>query len=112
MPNIEWSAAWTAGPYMQKVMPHHIWEQLSDRGKHNNRFVHAEPGVWPYGAGVMHPLATGRLAAFEAMGGSAAVKADAHMGATVGRSLSRGPPRSDRVPSGALTNASGEGSKL
>lgn len=102
MPNIEWSAAWTAGPYMQKVMPHHIWEQLSDRGKHNNRFVHAEPGVWPYGAGVMHPLATGRLAAFEAMGGSAAVKADAHMGATVGRSLSRGPPRSDRVPSGAL----------
>lgn len=103
MPNIEWAAAWTAGRGMQKVMPHHIWEQLSDRGKHNNRFVHADPGLWPSGAGVMHPLASGRLAAFEAMGGLAATKADAGIGASVGkphRSLPERPQRQDRVPAG------------
>ena len=29
-----------------------------------------EPGVWPAGAGVMHPLAHGRAEAFERMDGS------------------------------------------
>eukprot|EP01043_Picozoa_sp_COSAG02_P044654 COSAG02_NODE_4009_length_5918_cov_10.500086_4_plen_109_part_00 len=108
MPNIEWAAAWTAGSHIQKVMPHHIWEQLSDKGKHNNRFVHVEPGLWPRGAGVMHPLATGRLAAFEAMGGLSAAMEDAGMGATVGRPLER----TDRKPAGALTKERDRRSKL
>lgn len=115
MPNIEWAAAWTAGPGIPKTMPHHIWEQLSDRGKHNNRFVHAEPGLWPHGAGVMHPLASGRLAAFEAMGGLSAAKADADMGASVGKprqSLSERPQREDRVPAGAMPEKTSGQAKL
>lgn len=67
MPNIEWSAAWTAGPGIPKTMPHEIYEKLSDYGKHICRFVHAEPGVWPVGAGVMHPLGHGRAEAFRMM---------------------------------------------
>jgi hypothetical protein len=115
MPNIEWSAAWSAGVGIPKTMPHEvrarrpeffehrvgsltgkrqsfvqeggrwgggvretsnasyapggrqIWEALSARGKHNNRFTHAPPGVWPAGAGVMHPLRAGRERAVEAM---------------------------------------------
>ena len=47
MPNIEWSAAWTAGPHIPRTMPHHIWQTLTPHGQHICRFVHAEPGVWP-----------------------------------------------------------------
>ena len=66
MPNIEWAAAWTAGPGIPKTMPDDVFQTLSDRGKHYCRFVHAEvPGLWPSGAGVMHPLAHGCEAAFE-----------------------------------------------
>jgi len=69
MPNIEWAAPWIAGPYIPKSMPHEIWETLSPHGKHICRFVHSPPGTWPPGAGVFHPLASGRLEAFKRMGG-------------------------------------------
>ena len=80
MPSIEYCAAWVAGTIPHpKTMPHEIWEQLTPRGKHKNRYVHAEPGIWPAGAGVTHPLSAGRMAAFEATGGSALEKTDARM---------------------------------
>ena len=83
---------------------------FSCRSLRSNRFVHAEPGKWPRGAGVMHPLSNGRLAAFEAMGGAAAHKADAGMGASVGKgkgkaALSERPQREDRVPAGTTAAA-------
>lgn len=40
MPNIEWSAAWSAGPGIPQTMPHDVYEKLSDYGKHICRFVH------------------------------------------------------------------------
>ena len=67
MPNIEWSAPWAASDRIAKTMPHRLWQALSPAGKHACRFVRAEPGVWPAGAGVMHPLASFRLAAFQNM---------------------------------------------
>jgi len=44
-------------------MPHDIWEALSPHARHICRGVKAPPGVWPAGAGVMHPIANKRLAA-------------------------------------------------
>ena len=48
---------------------------MSRYGQHICRFVHAQPGIWPTGAGVMHPLGRGRAEAFKLM-------ADAANGAT------------------------------
>jgi len=73
MPNIEWTAAWTAGPWIPKTMPHEIWEKLTPHGKHICRFVHERPGVWPPGAGVMHPLGRFRQEAFKRMGGRVSI---------------------------------------
>ena len=73
----------------------------------------------------MHPLAAGRLAAFEAMGGATAEKADAGMGGSVGKMTRRkkggataeegngkpsanahgGQDRLDRVPAGGVAKA-------
>ena len=79
MPSIEYCAAWNAGPHIPKTMPDEVWERLSPVGKHKNRYTRCEPGVWPAGAGLTHPLSAGRMAAFEAMGGDAVDKADARM---------------------------------
>ena len=46
-------------------MPHEIWETLSPHGQRICRGLKAEPGVWPAGAGVMHPLAGRRQEAVE-----------------------------------------------
>ena len=40
-----------------------------DHAKHICRFVKCEPGVWPPGAGVNHPLANVRFDAFVQAGG-------------------------------------------
>ena len=53
MPNIEWSAAWSAGEGIPKTMPHEVWEKLSPHAQHVCRYVVADPGVWPPGAGVV-----------------------------------------------------------
>ena len=71
LPNVEYGAPWLpADGGGRKTMPHAVWETLTPHGKHISRRVKAEPGVWPPGAGVMHPLGAERRAAAERMGGS------------------------------------------
>ena len=38
-------------------MPHDLWETLSAHAKRITKDIKQEPGIWPYGAGYMHPLA-------------------------------------------------------
>ena len=60
MPNIEYVASWhTSMPYTQ-CMPHDLWMALSPHAQQLCRHIKCEPGVWPSGAGVMHPLTSGR----------------------------------------------------
>lgn len=63
LPNVEYLAPWSGGPGMAKTMPYEIWETLGPHARHLCRHVRAEPGIWPAGAGVMHPLASGRARA-------------------------------------------------
>jgi hypothetical protein len=44
-------------------MPHETWEDLSPHVQAICRRTKAPPGVWPAGAGVMHPLAGKRAEA-------------------------------------------------
>jgi hypothetical protein len=57
---------WFPRDALAEVMPHEVWETLSDHGKRVCRFVKTKPGVRPKGAGVMHPLASERVAAVSA----------------------------------------------
>lgn len=57
-------------------MPHEVWKTLSPHAQHICRFVKADEGAWPPGAGVMHPLAADRLEAFLKMGGGTEQSAD------------------------------------
>jgi hypothetical protein len=67
MPNVEYMPSWVEGQReFKKSMPHEVWETLSPHAQHISRFVKAEPGDWPAGAGVMHPLASKRLEAARA----------------------------------------------
>ena len=50
----------------KKTMPHEIWETLTPHAQKLCEFVKAGKGVWPAGAGVMHPLANKRAEAAEA----------------------------------------------
>lgn len=65
MPNVEYGAPWIASGNHGKTMPYKVWETLTPHGKHICRFVHAEPGVWPAGAGVNHSLGAERKRAKE-----------------------------------------------
>ena len=65
LPSIEYSAGWRSGSGSQKTMPYEMWETLSPHARRICRLIRQEPGVWPYGAGVMHPLTSGRRAAYE-----------------------------------------------
>ncbi len=68
MPNIEYVAPWwDAFPFMQS-MPHAIWSALSPHARRLCRHIVCEPGIWPRGAGAMHPLASERKAAYERIG--------------------------------------------
>jgi len=60
MPNVEYHAPWVDPARYWKSMPHEIWETLSPHAQHISRYVKEAPGVWPAGAGVMHPLANKR----------------------------------------------------
>ena len=60
LPSVEFSAGWREGRGFQKTMPHEVWERLSPHGQRICRFVKQAPGVWPYGAGDMQPLAAKR----------------------------------------------------
>ncbi len=66
MPNVEYYGPWIEEEKSYwKSMPHEIWETLSPHARHISRRVKTEPGVWPAGAGVMHPLAAKRRQAKE-----------------------------------------------
>ncbi len=56
LPNVEYGAPWIGGR-KSGTMPHDIFETLSDHAKHLCRYVKADPGVWPAGAGFNHSLA-------------------------------------------------------
>jgi hypothetical protein len=63
MPNVEYGSSWLDDRYFSSCLPHAVWETLSDHAKAVSRRVVTEPGVWPAGAGVMHPLARERALA-------------------------------------------------
>jgi hypothetical protein len=65
MPNVEYHAPWVDPSLYWKSMPHEIWETLSPHAQRACRYIKTEPGVWPAGAGVMHPLAAKRKQAKE-----------------------------------------------
>ena len=65
LPNVEYVAPWYPSDAIKQTMPHEIWESLSPHAQMVCRHVKAPPGVWPKGAGGMHPLASKRRAAAE-----------------------------------------------
>lgn len=67
MPNVEYHGPWIEDGAYWKSMPHDIWAALSPHAQKIARRIKTEPGVWPAGAGVMHPLAGKRK---EAKGGA------------------------------------------
>jgi hypothetical protein len=67
MPNVEYAAPWRGMPSW-RPLPCALFETLCDHGRHLAREVVAEPGVWPPGAGVMHPLSSERKKARKAAG--------------------------------------------
>lgn len=63
MPNVEYAAPWAELAVFKPTMPHEIWQGLSPHARQITARIKAEPGVWPAGAGVMHPLANKRAEA-------------------------------------------------
>ncbi len=63
MPNVEYGSSWLDDRYFSHCMPHAVWETLSDHAKSLCTRIKTEPGVWPAGAGTMHPLARERALA-------------------------------------------------
>lgn len=68
MPNVEYHAPWVDPSAYWKSMPHAIWETLSPHAQRACRYIKTDPGVWPAGAGVMHPLAGKRKEAQAVLG--------------------------------------------
>lgn len=65
MPNVEYMAPWYEDANFQPAMPYEIWETLSPHAQNISMLTRFPPGVWPAGAGVMHPLAEDRRSAKE-----------------------------------------------
>ena len=63
MPNVEYGAPWLDTAEWAGTMPHELWATLPPRSQRLARAIKTEPGVWPAGAGVMHPLRSKRLEA-------------------------------------------------
>ena len=63
MPNVEFAAPWVEGSLFAPCMPHEIWGTLSPHAQRVSGRVKTDPGVWPLGAGVMHPYHAQRQAA-------------------------------------------------
>jgi hypothetical protein len=70
MPNVEYVAPWVDTSRLHRSMPHDIWARLSPHAQRICAPITTEPGVWPAGAGIMHPLASKRS---EARGSPTAV---------------------------------------
>jgi hypothetical protein len=60
MPNVEYLAPWVEERWFTKCMPHEVWSSLSSHAQRLSSRVKADPGVWPAGAGTMHPLSSVR----------------------------------------------------
>lgn len=60
LPDVEYSAPWTSRRGVPRAMPHEVWQSLSTHGQAITRWTKTEPGVWPAGAGFMHPIASVR----------------------------------------------------
>ena len=65
MPNVEYMAPWYEDPNFQPAMPYEIWASLSPHAQRVSLLSRFPRGVWPAGAGVMHPLGAARRAAKE-----------------------------------------------
>lgn len=78
MPNVEYMAPWYEDPNFQRAMPYEIWAALSPHAQRISLLTRFPPGVWPAGAGVMHPLASERRAAKESSGPPCSVPGPAH----------------------------------
>ncbi|HLX36651.1 MAG TPA: phytanoyl-CoA dioxygenase family protein [Candidatus Binataceae bacterium] len=63
MPNVEYMAPWYQDANFQPAMPYEIWAGLSPHAQRISLASRFPVGVWPPGAGVMHPLASARRAA-------------------------------------------------
>jgi hypothetical protein len=70
MPNVEYTAPWVDAAGFKQTMPHDLWATLGPHAQRITARIRTEPGVWPTGAGVMHPLASKRA---EATGGRAEI---------------------------------------
>ncbi len=69
MPNVEYMAPWYQEERgFRPAMPYEIWAGLSPHAQRISMLTRLPKGVWPAGAGVMHPLANERRAA-KASGG-------------------------------------------
>ncbi len=66
LPNVEYAAPWRTPQGFTKSMPHEIWETLTPYTQKLCKWIKADPGVWPTGAGIMHPLANKRAEAAKA----------------------------------------------
>jgi ectoine hydroxylase-related dioxygenase (phytanoyl-CoA dioxygenase family) len=69
MPNVEYAAPWMQHRPFIRSMPHAIWTTLSAHAQRACRNIVCDPGEWPRGAGVMHPLASRRHEAHTRIGG-------------------------------------------
>src|SRR5262249_20143849 len=65
MPNIEYCGPWFEPERIIKSLPHAMWQTLSPHAQHITRGPKRSPGVWPAGAGMMHPVADRRKEAKE-----------------------------------------------
>ena len=63
MPDVEYFAPWVPETAFKKTMPHEIFETLTPHAQKLCKWIKAEKGVWPAGAGIMHPLASQRAEA-------------------------------------------------
>lgn len=71
LPSVEYSANGNRGRNFQRTMPHEIWQTLSLHAQQICRNIKADEGVWPFGAGELHPLSSKRKEAYLAMAGDA-----------------------------------------
>lgn len=69
LPSVEYSANPRPGKHFQRSMPHEIWRNLSPHAQKICRNIKADEGVWPFGAGELHPLSSMRMKAYLAMSG-------------------------------------------
>ncbi len=69
MPNIEYVAPWFGEFGFTQSMPHALWSELSPHAQRLCQRIKTAPGVWPRGAGVMHPLLSERKRAHARVGG-------------------------------------------